>query len=133
MALKKSVMLITTKNVVHHALLVCSGGLVKPSDLHFSSSAFHHRQGEAAPGDAQAGELRQVLQRMFEQAPPNLMDIIQETLIRAAYDYCENNQVHTARLLDISRNILRARLARYGLIGTADKAGQAEETESACA
>jgi sigma-54-specific transcriptional regulator len=115
------------ENVVHHALLVCSGGLVKPADLHFSSSAFHHRRAEAAPGEAQAGELREVLLRMFEQAPPNLMDIIQETLIRAAYEYCENNQVHSARLLDISRNILRARLARYGLIGPAEKAERAVE------
>ncbi|WP_303620998.1 helix-turn-helix domain-containing protein [Methylogaea oryzae] len=36
--------------------------------------------------------------------------------MRTAYDYCERNQVHTARLLGISRNILRARLQRYGLL-----------------
>ena len=110
------------ENVIHHALLVCPGGHLKPADLHFSSSSFR-----IAPvpdeAKADAGELRLVLFRLFEQAPPSLMETFQETVIRAAYDYCEHNQVHTARLLDISRNILRARLARYGLIGAAEKAG----------
>ncbi|HBH78197.1 MAG TPA: Fis family transcriptional regulator, partial [Nitrospira sp.] len=31
--------------------------------------------------------------------------------------YCEQNQVRTARLLGISRNIVRDRLIRYGVLG----------------
>ncbi|BBL74913.1 sigma-54 interaction domain-containing protein [Methylomagnum ishizawai] len=113
------------ENVIHHALLVCAGSALKPTDLHFSSTSFQ-RPATLAEPQADSGELRRVLFRLFEQAPPNLMETIQETLIRSAYDYCEHNQVHTARLLDISRNILRARLARYGLIGVAEKAEPVE-------
>lgn len=34
--------------------------------------------------------------------------------MRTAYKYCQNNQLQTARLLGISRNIVRARLIQYG-------------------
>jgi hypothetical protein len=34
--------------------------------------------------------------------------------MRTAFEYCEGNQMQTARLLGISRNIVRDRLLRYG-------------------
>jgi sulfonate transport system substrate-binding protein len=37
-----------------------------------------------------------------------------ERLVLHAYQHCERNQVHTARLLGISRNVLRARLQQAG-------------------
>ena len=36
--------------------------------------------------------------------------------MRAAYAYCDENQLQTARLLGISRNVVRARLIRFGEI-----------------
>jgi sigma-54-specific transcriptional regulator len=41
-------------------------------------------------------------------------------IIRTAYRYCKNNQVQTARLLGLSRNILRSQLKYFGLIGYAE-------------
>jgi sigma-54 dependent transcriptional regulator len=35
-------------------------------------------------------------------------------VIKAAYEFCHRNQLQTAKLLGISRNILRARLIEYG-------------------
>jgi sigma-54-specific transcriptional regulator len=55
------------------------------------------------------------LRNPFDQAPPKLYEFIEETVIRGAYQYCNRNQVQTARLLDISRNILRHRMAQYGI------------------
>ncbi len=39
---------------------------------------------------------------------------IEETVVRAAFEFCHRNQVQAARLLGISRNVLRARLIRHG-------------------
>jgi sigma-54-specific transcriptional regulator len=36
--------------------------------------------------------------------------------MRAAYQYCHRNQLQTARLLGISRNVVRARLIELGEI-----------------
>jgi sigma-54-specific transcriptional regulator len=47
----------------------------------------------------------------------HLYRLIDETVIRRAYAHCERNQVRTARLLGISRNIVRDRLIRYGMLG----------------
>ena len=51
---------------------------------------------------------------LFEENPPNVFEEVERRLLRAAYRYCDRNQVHTARLLGISRNVVRARLIQYG-------------------
>ena len=61
------------------------------------------------------------LQHLCEQAPPELFEIIEETVIRTAFEYCEENQVQTARLLDISRNVLRYKLGLYGMLQRVSK------------
>ena len=45
----------------------------------------------------------------------NLIDLVEETLIRYALRRCQNNQVHAARFLGISRNTLRHRIKKYHL------------------
>jgi sigma-54-specific transcriptional regulator len=65
--------------------------------------------------------LESALQRLCEQAPPKLFEIIEETVIRTAFEFCEENQVQTARLLDISRNVLRHKLGFYGMLPNAQK------------
>lgn len=45
-----------------------------------------------------------------------LYDVIDATAIRTAFSYCHRNQVQTAKLLGMSRNVLRAKLIRYGLL-----------------
>jgi sigma-54 dependent transcriptional regulator len=59
---------------------------------------------------------------LFAQNAPDLYESLTEAIIRTAYRYCRNNQVQTARLLGISRNILRAHLKRLGLIGGSTEA-----------
>ncbi|PYG77428.1 hypothetical protein N436_05005, partial [Pseudomonas sp. RV120224-01b] len=43
----------------------------------------------------------------------------EETVFRAAYRYCHGNQLQTGRLLNISRNIVRARLEKIGELSKA--------------
>jgi len=66
--------------------------------------------------------LESTLLELFEQNLPHLYEFMNESLIRAAYRYCRKNQVQTARMLGISRNILRARLKHFGLLGTDESA-----------
>ena len=60
--------------------------------------------------------LESALTSLYEQPNANLFESIEEAIFRTAYEYCENNQVQTGRLLGISRNILRHRLKRYGFL-----------------
>jgi len=49
--------------------------------------------------------------------------------MRTAYEYCYRNQLETARLLGISRNIVRARLQQCGELG-GKKRGRSQESSS---
>ena len=60
--------------------------------------------------------LETALKNLCEQTPPKLFELLEETIIRTAFEYCEHNQVQTARLLDISRNVLRHKLGLYGML-----------------
>ena len=60
--------------------------------------------------------------RLFEQPHPGLYEHVEEVLVKTAFAHCAENQVRTARLLGISRNILRAQLKRFGLLPGRDSA-----------
>ncbi|TRX01651.1 sigma-54-dependent Fis family transcriptional regulator [Candidatus Methylobacter oryzae] len=104
------------ENAVHRALLVCPGNHLRPEDFKLSGV----RTVEQGPS-VSTSSLESALQRLCEQAPPKLFDIIEETVIRTAFGFCEENQVQTARLLDISRNVLRHKLGLYGLLANNQK------------
>ena len=48
-------------------------------------------------------------------AHANVIDLVEEALIAQALEECRYNQVHTARMLGISRNTLRHRIKKYHL------------------
>ncbi len=104
------------ENAVHRALLVCPGNHLRPEDFKLSGV----RSVEQGPS-VSTTSLESALLRLCEQAPPKLFDIIEETMIRTAFSFCEENQVQTARLLDISRNVLRHKLGLYGLLANHPK------------
>jgi sigma-54-specific transcriptional regulator len=53
---------------------------------------------------------------LYESGEPTLFDRIASTVVTTAFRFCHGNQSETARLLGISRNILRARLLQFGLL-----------------
>jgi sigma-54-specific transcriptional regulator len=104
------------ENAIHRALLVCPGNRLRPEDFELSGIR------TMKPGPLVSNmTLESTLQRLCEQAPPKLFEIIEETVIRTAFSFCEENQVQTARLLDISRNVLRHKLGFYGMLPKAQK------------
>jgi sigma-54-specific transcriptional regulator len=104
------------ENAVHRALLICPGKHLRPEDFKLSGIRLSSQQPTIS-----TNSLENALSILFEHSPPNLYDTIDETVIRAAFNFCENNQVQTARLLDISRNVLRHKLTLYGMLSTPSK------------
>ena len=116
------------ENTIHRALLVSSGGVIHPKDLHLpyiinklsppttKEGDVHYLGFPPAPTEVRSQDIEELLSKLFKQELPDLYEFINSITVRKAYDYCNNNQVHTAKLLGISRNILRARLKELNLI-----------------
>lgn len=104
------------ENAIHRALLVCPSNRLRPEDFKLSGV----RSVDSSPVVSTAS-LKNSLQLLCEQAPPKLFEVIEETVIRTAFEFCEENQVQTARLLGISRNVLRHKLGLYDMLPGAHK------------
>ncbi len=110
------------ENVIHHTLLIHRDGVVQADDIRLSQlrlppSAQDGESGEALLGRAFAA--------LFEQAGGALHATVEEHLFRAAYRHCHHNQVRTAAMLGLSRNVVRARLIEIGelVVNRRDPAG----------
>jgi sigma-54-specific transcriptional regulator len=118
------------ENVVHYALIVAPSNRLTAVDLQViqRSVAGASRGGRAAPVAAEQGAdaavaaapasdaLRDVLLQRMHAAQPDLFNQVEETLVKTAFELCGGNQVHTARQLGLSRNVLRTLLKRHGLL-----------------
>ncbi|MGP1717990.1 MAG: sigma-54 interaction domain-containing protein [Methylophilus sp.] len=119
------------ENVIHRAVLVSMTDTLSPKDLNLPKISFSASQvitdehySVAAPATGKISyeqqsslyKLESVLEELFEQGADNLYELINGTTVSKAFEHSKNNQVHTAKLLGISRNILRARLKELNLI-----------------
>ena len=106
------------ENVIHHSLLICRNNLVRSEDLHLSSISLHRPRQEQAQQAGSHGVdlLEDALQQLFESGKANLYEHFEDALVKAAYHHCHHNQVQTAKLLGLSRNVLRAKLIKMGAI-----------------
>ena len=102
------------ENVIHHTLLLCRDQVIRAEDLHLSNLRIERGQ-DARPRPESADELLQrALLQLFEEQGEGLHEKVEDALLRAAYHFCHYNQVHTAQLLGLSRNITRTHLIRLG-------------------
>lgn len=103
------------ENVIHHAALICKDSKVTSADLHLNPNFTLSPGTNAQPQiSAPLILLETALNTLYEHPGEKLFDLIDETIFRTAYQFCEKNQVQTGKLLGISRNILRHRLKLYG-------------------
>lgn len=126
------------ENVIHYALIVCRDKQVHADDLKLVGALHRNRNvtdtaiavtpAVIAPvpaieeSDAQIianlhRRLAGLLGELIEAGDPTLFDSVEESLIRTVFAWCHQNQVQSAKVLGISRNILRTHLKRFGLIG----------------
>ena len=88
------------RNLVERSVILCATDCVSPNDLEFNPSV-------PAPD----------LQRVFAAlSTPDLnLAAIEKEVIRQALQRCDQNQVQAARVLGVTRDILRRRMALYEL------------------
>jgi aliphatic sulfonates family ABC transporter substrate-binding protein len=114
------------ENVVHHALLVC-GQPITARDLRLATPPpVPDPQITAAPADADRSPwqlLDRALLALYQQNPADLHARLEEAIFRSAYQFCHRNQMETARLLNVTRNVLRARLINAGELRGSSKSG----------
>jgi sigma-54-specific transcriptional regulator len=112
------------ENVLQRAALVCAGELITPGDLGLEAAAglapAPPRPPPTDPAhrapEPDTAALAAALQVLFEGNVPDLHARIEEVVMKAAYQYCERNQIQTAKLLGVSRNVVRARLIEFGAL-----------------
>ena len=103
------------ENVIHHTLVICRNGVIERDALRLSNLRIdrpddHH----ATADDSPEALLERAFQKLFEQQAGALHEKVEDALLRAAYRFCHYNQVHTAALLGLSRNVTRTRLIKIG-------------------
>ncbi|MFP5390685.1 MAG: sigma-54 interaction domain-containing protein [Gammaproteobacteria bacterium] len=126
------------ENVIHFALIGCSGKSIKAADLRLNGLV--HRSGGALAGaalqpsapsqpahaaqpappltpDSAEARLTALITSMLDAAQNNLFATVEQGLVQTAFERCNRNQARTAKALGLSRNVLRAHLKRFGLIG----------------
>ncbi|MBH2014927.1 MAG: sigma-54-dependent Fis family transcriptional regulator [Burkholderiales bacterium] len=75
--------------------------------------------------------LQSALADLLQQGEDAVFDTVESTLVHVAFAHAGQNQVRTARLLGITRNMLRTQLKRHGLLGQHDDAALAAEGDAA--
>jgi sigma-54-specific transcriptional regulator len=104
------------ENVIHYALIINRDGLIAVADLQLRASTLAAASAPAeAPGQTWC-ELALLCERLFDEGGEQLHARIERVVIQSAYAHCQRNQVHTADLLGITRNVLRTQLKRFGLL-----------------
>jgi len=103
------------ENVIHRALLVCDGKSLRPHDLNLptiQAIANDVTQKNSVPTNL----LESAIAELIEQEPDNLYEHFIRSVVQQAYEHCRQNQVQTARVLGVSRNVLRTLLKQFGVI-----------------
>ncbi|WP_312775074.1 sigma-54 interaction domain-containing protein [Pseudomonas rhodesiae] len=102
------------ENVIHHTLLICRDGVIQSDDLRMSNLRIERQEDSPHIDESAEGLLDRAFQRLFEEQIENLHEKVERSLLSAAYRFCHHNQVHTAELLGLSRNVTRTLLINLG-------------------
>jgi DNA-binding NtrC family response regulator len=118
------------ENTIHFALLVADGSDLESEhltmagswnthacDSHWSDNATEPRESSHAQmNDAPLAVIGKQLERLFEAPPADLFNQLDSLIVRAAFQASGENQVRTAALLGVTRNVVRTLLRRHGLL-----------------
>lgn len=114
------------ENVIHFALLVSGEDTIEPEHVkvtggwenilqrnkgNYESTDFP--DNNTHPLDAIAYQLRKLFSASSDDS---YFDQLESLIVHEAFSHSHQNQVHTAALLGISRNVMRTLLKRHGLL-----------------
>lgn len=100
------------ENVIQYALLVSGSNSIDIEHLKFSGEDFISTNQDLDLLD----EFENTLKRIFDEYDGNAFHIIEQKVVNIAFSKCWNNQVKTAKMLGLSRNVLRNLLSKYDLL-----------------
>lgn len=101
------------ENNIQYALLVSGGKTIDVEHLRFSEE----RDTVINFADSDLlQEFENVLKRVFQEYDGEAWQVIEDKIVHSAFSSCWNNQVKTAKMLGITRNVLRNLLTRYNLL-----------------
>lgn len=100
------------ENNIHYALLVSGGKTIDLEHLRFSEET----GSTVLPDNDLIQEFENILKRLFQEYDGEAWHIIEDKIVNTAFSSCWNNQVKTAKMLGLSRNVLRNLLSRYNLL-----------------
>jgi len=124
------------ENAIHNAVIVRRSAIISTNDLQLgpasapstpTAAALAPLPAARAPASAPSAfdELERVLVELLERGVPDLQKRVEATLLSATYRYSGQNQLETARLLGMSRNVVRARLIEHGALAGQVRRGAA--------
>ena len=135
------------ENTIHYAMIVCRDGVLRAEDLRLGRQPAATRalaqvhplplrepethipvpvQEVVEPVEAGLQQqLRTILEALLDAGEDAAFDQIEAAVTGAALAIAHNNQTQTARLLGISRNVLRTLLKRHHFSGGEQEAGEA--------
>jgi len=105
------------ENKMHYALLMCADGTINMPELRLPAHP-ETFNGAAGTLNASLGGLAEGLRDLLHSERDQVYHSVERLLVETAFEHCERNQVRTAKRLGLSRNIVRAQLKRYGLLGS---------------
>ncbi len=122
------------ENVLHFALLVSGAGEIRAEHLKvkggWDSSALpgtreRDTRQNGSGADSAHAVIAQTLRSLFKGPEAMHFDNLEKLVVGEAFRFCEGNQVHTASLLGISRNVVRTLLKRHGFISAEESSNVA--------
>jgi transcriptional regulator with PAS, ATPase and Fis domain len=103
------------ENALHRATLTCRDGLIQSADLGLALSPA--AAGETAAGTAGVEDsVRALVTRLVEEGHDALLDRVIQTAVTEVYRLSGANQIRTAAMLGVTRNVVRTHLKNFGLI-----------------
>lgn len=107
------------ENVIHFALLVAGDNQIRPEHLKVTGGWSNGRSAISVMNSQHDDPLviiAEQLKKLFNQKPDDLLTQLEQLIVNESFKYCHENQVHTASLLGITRNVMRTLLKRHGLL-----------------
>jgi DNA-binding NtrC family response regulator len=114
------------ENVIHVCLLMNAESEIRAEHLRLPSGQIASAVSAGtptAPEQQSLDRIGDVLRTCFAKPNSHLLRDIERRVVVDAYRHCESNQVRTAGLLGVSRNVIRTLLKRYGLLIDGDGDG----------
>jgi len=129
------------ENVIHRTLLLSEGRELDAGSLRLANrSPGPPPEPTPAPAQAhipelverqqEASRLQAAIRQLCETGVLDIYQVVEDALFREVFRYCHYSQSDAARVLGVSRNIVRARLIRLGEVGAPRKTPESDDDSS---